>query len=259
MERTYRAGAYAVGRQTWRWPEFSYAPVFGTLILCACLLAPLPAAALKITKASIEEGKLVVEGTTRKPRELITLDRRFDTRSDADNRFRFSVTYLPADCIVDIRRRTIGRRAVVANCGPRGKAGPRGPRGAVGRKGERGEQGPAGEPGAGAGRWWHRELLASADAPAEILTDSGHRLPIPFVGSVFCAAKIDGSAVLPVAAAYFVQLDGTGVRWVIHRTTPDSQDDRLPVVFTEDDVLKVRNNSGGEPALYRCRIERLYP
>ena len=237
-----------------RWPIYICAVLF-----IACLSGPSPAVALKITRASIEKGKLVVEGVTKKPREQVTLDRRFHTRSDQNGRFRFSITYLPADCMVDIRRRAIGRRAVVANCGPRGKAGPRGPRGAIGRQGERGEPGPAGEPGAGAGRWWHREVLASANEPAEILTDSGHRLPIPFVGSVFCTAKIDGSAVLPVAAAYFVQLDGTGVRWVIHRTTPDSQDDRMPIVFTEDDVLKLRNNSGGEPALYRCRIERLYP
>jgi Collagen triple helix repeat (20 copies) len=75
-----------------------------------------------ITKATIESGQLVVEGKLTAS-ATISLDGRYTTRADTAGLFRFRVTYLPKDCIIELRQlinsSTVTppkRSGVVANC-----------------------------------------------------------------------------------------------------------------------------------------------
>ena len=79
-------------------------------------------AAITITKAEISAGQLVVKGTRTGTAPSIVLDNQF-TSGVVSGAFAFSLTYLPPDCIVDLKSDggTGGSiSAVVANCGPRG-------------------------------------------------------------------------------------------------------------------------------------------
>lgn len=88
-------------------------------------------ARIAVTKASIEAGRLVIEGTTPQARQRVTLDGRHTATSNANRRFGFSLAYHPASCVVDLTAGAATARAVVADCGPRGVT----PRGAW-KKGE---------------------------------------------------------------------------------------------------------------------------
>lgn len=99
---------------------------------------------------SIEAGLLVAEGMTPKPGMSVTLDGRFERKSDGKGFFRFSILHRPGDCTVDLRTRLGTDRALVADCGPKGERGPRGatgPAGPVGPQGPQGDTGPIGPQG----------------------------------------------------------------------------------------------------------------
>ncbi len=77
-----------------------------------------------ITKATIEYGQLVVEGRLT-PNATLQLDGRHNTRADASGVFRYRLSYLPDDCIVEVRQlintsslQPPKRNAVIANCAP---------------------------------------------------------------------------------------------------------------------------------------------
>ncbi|MEJ8574086.1 hypothetical protein [Microbaculum marinum] len=79
------------------------------------------AASLKLTVATIESGRLMVEGTAPEARQTVTLDSKFSVRSDGGRSFAFSISnYHPEDCIVALKAGEISATAVVGNCGVRG-------------------------------------------------------------------------------------------------------------------------------------------
>jgi hypothetical protein len=102
------------------------------------------AQALTVTKASIEGGKLVVEGKTKGRNKRVVLDHAFSTRSNKKKKFAFQVLHLPEDCFVVVSEGRRELEAVVANCGPEGAEGPEGPPGAQGPEGPEGPTGPRG-------------------------------------------------------------------------------------------------------------------
>jgi len=88
-----------------------------------CLLSSsaFAAAPIAITDAKVATGLLTVTGRTLHANTPVTLDSRFNTRSDATGNFTFSLNdYLPSDCIVSISDGTRTVRGVVADCGPTG-------------------------------------------------------------------------------------------------------------------------------------------
>ena len=79
-------------------------------------------AAITVTTAEISAGKLVVQGTRTGTAPTIILDGLFTT-GVVGGAFSYSLTYIPADCIVDLKADggTGGiASAVIANCGPKG-------------------------------------------------------------------------------------------------------------------------------------------
>src|SRR5262245_52251895 len=61
----------------------------------------LPMTGITVTKVSIEAGRLIVEGKTAKPKTAVTVERRWSVTSSNKNVFRFSLLYVPADCIIE--------------------------------------------------------------------------------------------------------------------------------------------------------------
>jgi Collagen triple helix repeat (20 copies) len=91
--------------------------------LVVTLTAPATAAEhiTSLTKVTIEAGKLVIFGETRRARETVTLDDGVATAvSNQRGIFSFEVEYLPANCLVELKVRNAIKPAVVANCGPKG-------------------------------------------------------------------------------------------------------------------------------------------
>ena len=83
-------------------------------------------ASVTVDSAKIVGGKLVVTGSSTSGTK-IKLDGKFGTPIGADDKFSFSITYLPPDCIVDLQvvGETATTTAVIAFCGPKG-VNPRG-------------------------------------------------------------------------------------------------------------------------------------
>jgi hypothetical protein len=78
-------------------------------------------AAISVTDAKIQGGKLIVTGSTTNANQQIKLDNTFTMTSNASKLFSFSVgNYLPTDCVVDLAAGSDKATAVVADCGPRG-------------------------------------------------------------------------------------------------------------------------------------------
>ena len=102
---------------------------------------------LSVTSVSIESGRLIITGTTATANTLVTLERRFQARSNARGRFGFSLIYTVDDCIVDLSTSRGAGRAVVTGCGLKGATGQRGPIGLTGPAGPRGPAGLAGATG----------------------------------------------------------------------------------------------------------------
>jgi hypothetical protein len=98
-----------------------------SLVLLAAATAPAAAQQISVTTATVEAGKLVIEGKSPQPKQKVTLDGRFNEKSNGSRAFRFSLDdYLPPSCIVSLKAGALLTTAVVANCGPRGLT-PRGP------------------------------------------------------------------------------------------------------------------------------------
>lgn len=92
-----------------------------TVIPLTALLCSTPAAAeITVTRAEYKAGVLVVRGETSRSNQRVTLDRRYSTRTDRNNVFRFRIRYLPGDCTLSIRAGQQVRPAYVANCRSRG-------------------------------------------------------------------------------------------------------------------------------------------
>jgi Collagen triple helix repeat (20 copies) len=108
----------------------------------------LPNTGITIEAAAIEAGRLVVDGRTAEPRTSVTLDGQFVTTSGNNRDFRFSLLYLPATCIVELKAGNLSDQLVVADCGPKGNQGPPGPVGPQGAQGPIGPIGPTGPTGA---------------------------------------------------------------------------------------------------------------
>jgi len=85
---------------------------------CACHAAT---AAIVVSDAKIQGGKLIVTGSTASANQSIKLDNRFTIKSNGAKVFAFSIgNYLPPDCVVDLAAGADRATAVVADCGPTG-------------------------------------------------------------------------------------------------------------------------------------------
>ncbi|MCC6887881.1 MAG: hypothetical protein IT536_05035 [Hyphomicrobiales bacterium] len=73
-------------------------------------------AEITVLRAEYAGGVLVVRGETSRPNQIVTLDRRYRTRTNRYGEFRFRIPYLPSDCLVTIRAGQEVRPARVANC-----------------------------------------------------------------------------------------------------------------------------------------------
>lgn len=126
---------------------------------------------ISINMALISNGDLTVFGTLSPPHAAnVSLDDKYDARSDQDGRFSFRVPYHPERCVVTLKSETVSRQAVVGYCSqphfvqvaavaakptpmmpaansPKGEVGPRGPQGAAGQQGPEGPQGERGAKG----------------------------------------------------------------------------------------------------------------
>lgn len=81
-------------------------------------MATVAHAEITVTHAQYAAGVLVVRGETSTPNQRVTLDGRYDTRTDRNKRFVFRLRYLPRECGVTIRAGQEVRPARVANCSP---------------------------------------------------------------------------------------------------------------------------------------------
>ena len=75
---------------------------------------------INLTKAIVEGGRLVVQGTTPTAGALVTLDGKFSIRSTPTKKFAFSLLYLPTDCFIELKVGTKTDPAAVSSCGPKG-------------------------------------------------------------------------------------------------------------------------------------------
>ena len=130
--------------------------IFTIALTLACLASLAPARAqvrvpkpansqLSVTAAKIEAGDLLIEGRTIKPNTVVTLDEKYEAKSNAQRQFSFRINYLPRGCSVMLKEGNDTREVIVANCSV--TPGPEGPVGPAGPKGEPGERGPEGPPG----------------------------------------------------------------------------------------------------------------
>jgi hypothetical protein len=82
-------------------------------------------ALINIDFAAISGGELRVVGRLSSPAEAtVTLDDRYETRTDASGRFSFRVAYHPATCIVAVKSGHETPQVVVAGCAQRGPGEP---------------------------------------------------------------------------------------------------------------------------------------
>lgn len=134
---------------------------------------------IAINMAMITNGALNVFGTLKPPHAAnVSLDDKYEARSDQEGRFSFRVPYHPEKCVVTLKSDIVSRQAVVGYCsqphfvqvaapakstlvmpaantskgevgprGPQGAAGQQGPEGPQGERGAKGDQGPAGPAG----------------------------------------------------------------------------------------------------------------
>jgi hypothetical protein len=108
---------------------FAARPRNAAALACGVTIGILAATALAratdimVTEAKIEQGKLVVTGTTLTANTQVKLDSLFTATSNGSKVFTFTLVYHPVDCVVDLV--TVGStatptRAVVADCGANG-------------------------------------------------------------------------------------------------------------------------------------------
>jgi hypothetical protein len=96
--------------------------LYAALILLAGISAA--SADIRIDESRYADGKLIVSGETG-PGRTVTLDKKYETKSDGDGHFSFTIgKYKPADCMSDIRSGDDLYSAVIAGCfGVTGNAG----------------------------------------------------------------------------------------------------------------------------------------
>ena len=73
-------------------------------------------AQLRLDEARIENGRLVVRGSTQRPHQRVTLDRRFTRQSNSRGMFEFRVRHTPFLCRVTVRAAGEQESAKVDNC-----------------------------------------------------------------------------------------------------------------------------------------------
>ncbi len=250
-----------------------------------------PAHALTVKTAKIKGGVLIVAGTTKKPGQLVKLDRRFEMTSAGDKTYRFEVVHTPFDCIVRVKR---GKRiidAVVGNCGvrgpkgakgakgdkgdtgargprgaqgPEGSQGPTGPQGPQGSQGPRGLRGPKGDPGAdapNADKFWYKDFVLPHNTPVILTTIGGANLSTtkPYVLGIACWEKSGTVGV----GVHGVIAHGSGIPSPVRTALgfdSDGSNTGLDMLLSIDRSEVILTHDGTTPGSYtaRCRFEDLF-
>ena len=109
----------------------------------------LPNTGITLTFAGHDANRLVIEGTTRRAGQRVTLDApaRSVTSSTTSRAFRIETAIVPGDCVVELTVGSTRDRVTLSSCGPTGPRGATGPQGVPGPVGPQGSAGPQGEPG----------------------------------------------------------------------------------------------------------------
>jgi hypothetical protein len=235
---------------------------------------------LAVCKAAVEEGRLIVVGTTSRPNLPVVLDQKYTARSDAAGVFRYGGLYLPTDCVLRLDSAGETIRALVQFCGPKGRrgeagpkgakgatgaAGPQGPQGVQGEPGPQGAQGPQGDPGpqglqgpqgpqgaagVGAGYWWYQQEWVGAGQSVTLKYADGSNLNHLFRGFVTC---------LPMnAISNFFDISHWAVdQYEIARIPLEPASAyTAPTLSVVNGVVSMSHRSSGN-LLVRCRFERL--
>jgi hypothetical protein len=90
--------------------------VFGVMLGVAAILPATAHADIRVDEVQYEAGILVVRGTTAKPDQIVTLDKRYKERSKEDRRFIFRIPYRPHFCKIELRSGGEMRTANVKDC-----------------------------------------------------------------------------------------------------------------------------------------------
>lgn len=253
--------------------------------------APPGVHAATVTKATIEAGKLVIEGTTKKPKAKVKIDKTFKTRSNRKKLFSFSLAYHPDDCVVSLLEAGEADDVVIGNCGETGKRGRRGKRGfqgdagepgpqgltgekgdngdkgdtgakgdtgSQGLRGDKGDKGDPGEDGAGAGKWWYQEETVSSSTSAILKFENGGQF-YRARGFVACTTinMVDENNVTSYWSVFHSDsgLIG-GTQYAEELLLSGAASIGKPILFVEDNIIKFKINSVFDLNV-RCRIERL--
>ncbi len=70
---------------------------------------------IRINKSRYVDGKVVIMGETA-PKQTVTLDNKYTTKSDGNGFFTFTEHYKPFTCMIDIRSGDDIYSAVIAGC-----------------------------------------------------------------------------------------------------------------------------------------------
>jgi hypothetical protein len=74
-------------------------------------------ARVTLDEVAIRAGRLIVSGTTLRPRARVTVDNAFHVTSGVDRSFRFALLHLPSDCMIELRTIHGSDRLLVTGCG----------------------------------------------------------------------------------------------------------------------------------------------
>ena len=103
----------------WRISKWSVSRQWRALAFICCGAVPyadLALARIAVTHAEYAAGVLVVRGETSHPGQRVTIDGRYDERTNRAKQFRFRIRYLPADCTIRIQAGEEIKHADVTNC-----------------------------------------------------------------------------------------------------------------------------------------------
>ncbi len=90
--------------------------VFGIILGIGAIMPAVAHADIRIDEVQYVAGVLVVRGTTAKPDQIVTLDKRYKERSKEDRRFIFRIPYRPHFCKIELRSGGEMRTANVKDC-----------------------------------------------------------------------------------------------------------------------------------------------
>jgi hypothetical protein len=111
-----RATSFDEPETTMRSPDATFGAVLCAALTAVSVLGAGPAAAsIRITDSHYANGVLIVGGQV-EPNQRVTLDRKYNTKSDADGHFEFRESYKPDTCMSDVTAGTDSYSTLIEGC-----------------------------------------------------------------------------------------------------------------------------------------------